>query len=304
MLNIISNENIVKINETSKALIDLLKEEKFFIKTSFQDNNIRIKGTSTLLEISRAISDDINNRFTSLVSPSEESNDKIAFLVSELSKLVDNKPVNMCHKLKDLAGDIKPKLCRELVSSLEDMLIMGEITSADIDEVYEALNKPIPKKFNRLSLDDRAQEIYISIKRAIADKAEPIKARCVEHYAEMVKRIDPSNEIEDKALFVKECRKCVSDISTLALCVAYKFSNDDFFEMVSESFNSLVMSAASAIDDKITDKERAVDVKIESISVGGKGFDLTCQINDSSYHARAIPVEGPYVRFHYRYIVT
>ena len=74
--------------------------------------------------------------------------------------------------------------------------------------------------------------------------------------------------------------------------------------MVSESFNSLVMSAASAIDDKITDKERAVDMKIESISVGGKGFDLTCQINDSSYHARAIPVEGPYVRFHYRYIVT
>ena len=92
-------------------------------------------------------------------------------------------------------------------------------------------------------------------------------------------------------------------MGALRLCIACKFNNEKFLKLINENFIECVNYAATKVADyHRTDKKPVVEVN--STTVGGKGFDLRLTLNARLMHVRAIPVNGYYVRFHYRYIIT
>ena len=281
----------------------LLKAKKFYFTSKFNDD-VRVKPTSSLLELHRAFSTHEHHRLEFVAAPTDECKAELETLTATLYNLLDSKSRNACQKTKDYSGDIKPKLCRELISELEDMFIMGDIHLADIEEVYATLNKPVPKKFKGETLTQEGIEVYSAIRRAIYDNAQEIKADSVKHYIDIVNRIDPEDEFTTKKDFLKACLAKLSDISTIRICMAYKFANTQFQEMINDAFDSLVLSAAYKITEHYRGTNKKPSVDVRSIELGGKGFDLVILLDDQLLNARAIPVEGHFVRFHYRYIIT
>jgi hypothetical protein len=303
MINLISNENIANINTVASSILALLKAKKFFFTSEYNDDS-RIKASNSLLELSRAFSEDHIHRMNSVKASTNEERAELEALTATLCDLLENKMRYTCQKIKDYSGDIKPKLCRELVSYLEDMLIMGEINLSDIEDVYAAINKPVPKKYKKETLSVEGYEVYRAIRSAINDNAQEIKANSVEHYIDMVNRIDPNDDIDNKKAFLKACWKKLSDPTTIMLCMASKFSSEKFQDMINEAFDNLVLVAASKITDHYRGTNEKPLVDVRSIEIGGKGFDLVIRLDNQLINARAIPVEGYFVRFHYRYIIT
>ncbi len=301
MITIISEQNIQAINTLANTIIALLKAEKVFFSSEYRSDE-RIKASHSLLEISRAYRKDY--RFAGIKTAEQKNADLLETHVNALAALLENKTQNMCHKLKDFSGDIKPKLCRELVSELEVLLITGEIDYADINEVYAALNKPLPKKFKGDVVTDENRSVYNAISKAIAQGSQDIKANSVQHYIDIVNRIDPNDEIDNKKAFVNACREKISDITTLMLTVACKFSSDKFQDMINDAFDNLVVAAACRITEKYRGESNTPVVDVRDIHIGGKGFDLKLTLDDQFINARAVPVDGYFVRFHYRYLVN
>jgi hypothetical protein len=303
MIKIISDKNIASINATATDIMALLKAEKFFFVNEFNGAQ-RIKPTCSLIELSRAFSTLKHHKYLRVTAPNDVLKKELEKLTATLCGFLGNKSQNTCQKIKDYSGDIKPKLCRELISYLESMLIMGDIECTDIEDVYASLNKPVPKKFKGETLSQEGIEVYNAIHAAINDNAQEIKADSVKHYIDMVNRIDPNDEISAKEEFLKACYAKFSDITTLRLCMAYKFDNAKFQSMINDAFDSLVLTAASKITDHYRGTSKKPSVVVKSIELGGKGFDLAILLDNQLLNARAITVEGHYVRFHYRYIVT
>jgi hypothetical protein len=302
MITLISAENIQQINTVATALMAHLKSTKFFFVSSYPD--ARVKASGSLIELSRALDDDHTHRMNSVKTANNIDLQTLITQVNTLADLLNNKQQNMCHKLKDYSGDIKVKLCRELVGDLEDMLIEGDITFTDIEDVYATLGKPVAKKYQPAHLNAQGQSVYRAIQRAIKDKAQPIKARSIQHYIDMVNLVDPRGEITTKKAFVKACRKKFSDMNTLMLCVASRFDSDKLQDMITTAFEQLVVTAACKIIEHVHSTNDAPSVEINSLHVGGKGFDFVAIVDGQYLDARAVPVEGCYVRFHYRYIIT
>jgi hypothetical protein len=121
------------------------------------------------------------------------------------------------------------------------MLIMGDIDRADVNDVYSSMDKALPKKYTDEEfkkytdeeLSPEGLEVYRVISLAISNKAEAIKAGSMQHYIDMVNRIDPSEEIISKKAFVAACKKKLSDTTTMMLSVACKFDSD-----ISEAFEA------------------------------------------------------------------
>lgn len=302
MINIISQENITAVNEVAVEILAFAKSKKFFITSKYSKDE-RIKGSTPLFLITRAgLRED---RFNSISSANEADKTEFLNLIEKLSNLLENNSHYLTYKLKDYSLDIKPKLCRELVSQLEDMFIFGEIEQSDIEDVYATLGKNVPKKFSQVELDSVGKEIYNSVSRAIQKESTDIKANTVTHYMDMVSRIDPEDKIITPIDFINVGRKKISDMNTLRLCLACKFENEKFRTLIDQEFSNLVWFASSKIADKCSnDDSDNVSVDVKDISIGGKGFDIIIDVNGKVLNARAIPVEGCYVRFHYRYIIS
>lgn len=301
MINIISKESLEKINQSALEILSFIKTNKIFITSKYSSDE-RIKGSTPLFRIIRAASGD--DRFNEISSSSEETTAVFLDIIKNLANLLENTSYFQTHKLKDYSLDIKPKLCRELISKLEDMFIFGEITDVDIKDVYETLGKQIPKKFAQTQLDEIGQKIYSAIRIDIEQKAEDIKAKTITHYMDMVNRIDPDDSINKPLDFVNIGKKKISDMNSLRLCLSCKFENDKFRELVDQEFSNMVIFAASRIADKCPTNNDDIFVDVKNIFIGGKGFDISIDVNGKALSARAIPVEGSYVRFHYRYIIT
>jgi hypothetical protein len=301
MIKLISSDNIEQINTTASAILTLIKSVKFNYVMKYS-TPYRVKASDSLLELSRAFSD--IETYSSVESENNADVEKLSSLVTTLSELLDGKSRYTCAKIKDYAGDIKPKLCRELISSLEDLFIVGKIDADDINEVYATLKKPVPKKFANKELSSQGKEVYLAIKAAIEDKAQDIKANSVQHYMDLVKIVDPDDSITDEQEFLKAFRRKISDMFALSLCFAYKFSNDKFQDRINDEFDRLLVNAAYNINSRCNGDNTNPTVVVKQVTLGAKGFDLLIQVDDLVLHARAIPVEGHFVRFHYRYIVT
>ena len=302
MIKLISQENITAVNKTAVEVLSFIKAKKIFIVGKYNSDE-RIKGSTPLFRINRAASSD--DRFNDISSANEEDTADFLSLIEKLSTLLENTSHFLTHKLKDYSLDVKPKLCRELISELEDMFIFGEIDFADIEDVYETLGKKIPKKFAKVELDTIGKKIHAVISREIKTESKDIKANTITHYMNMVNRIDPEDTITSPKEFVKTGRNKISDMNTLRLCLTCKFDNDKFRTLVDEEFTNLVLFASSKISDKCFIAEgEEINVEVQNISIGAKGFDIIINVNGKILNARAIPVEGCYVRFHYRYIIT
>lgn len=301
MINIISKSNIENINLVSNELLKLVKAKKFFFTSQYRDD-VRVKGSNTLIELHRAFSS--GYRFSDLKSDVQVDFDELKSLVSKMNDLLLNKTKFTTFKLKDYSLDIKPKLCRELVSDLEDLFILGEITRADIDDVYASLSKSTPKKYSSNDLRNESRKIYSSIRSAINEESQEIKTRSVEHYINMVNLIDPNNEFNTKKEFILAGKRKISDMSSLRLCLAYKFDNDLFHKLINDEFELLLTIASNQISSHCSIKTENPDIDVKRVSLGGKGFDIYMTIDGVSINARAIPVNGYFVRFHYRYIIT
>lgn len=304
MINIISKENLKNIQDITLEIMGLIKANKFFFSCEYNSDQ-RVKPSSSLLEIYRALPSK-NHRFTTITTAENENIQTLETLVINLYGLLLNKTQFATHKLKDYSLDIEPKLCRELVSELEDLFILNEISFTDIEHVYNKLGKNLPKKFSKNVLDLNGEKVYSAIRKEIRESAQEIKANSITHYENMVNRIDPENEIKTAKEFIKIGRKKISDMDSLRLCIAYKFHNEKFYELIDDEFNNIVSFTASRISSHYAfcnDNEQT-GVEVRSIHVGGKGFDIVMDANNILINARAVTVQGPYVRFHYRYIIT
>jgi hypothetical protein len=301
MLKIISSDNLQQINSVSTELLNLIKKNKFFFIGTYSEL-VRIKGSDMLIEITRALAPDY--RFKSLETANENDLKALTILVNQLNELLLNKMKFTTCKLKDYTLDIKVKLCRELVSDLEDLFILGEINRSDIDDVYKTLSKPVPKKYSSNDLTDESRKIYTLIKSSIKDEAQEIKANSINHYAKMVDLIDPNYELITKKSFFLAGKKMISDIFSLRLCMFYKFDNDSFHKLINDEFDLLIKIAANNISNHCSTTNENSNIEVKDIRIGAKGFDIYITIDGQSLHARAIPVQGYFVRFHYRYIIT
>lgn len=300
MIHIISTDNIKNINIVALNIVNILKSEKFFFYYS-GSSDVRVTASCSLIELSRAL--DSNEKYSQIKSEKEENISKLKSLVQELCELLLNKSKFLCQKLKNYTLDIKPFLCKELISDLEDLFIVGKISMDDISNVYKTLSKPIPKKFCDDCLDD-ADNVYQAIKFEILNEAEEIKRNSIYHYIKMVKLIDPENKIQDKLEFLKIGKRKVSDMMTLKLCYYYKFNNEQFYDLINFEFDKLIKRAANQINSHYIGTETNPKIVIKNIFFGAKGFDIYMTIGDQHINARAIPVNGCFVRFHYRYIIT
>jgi hypothetical protein len=299
MIKIISKANIIKINATALEVMTLIKATKFFFTSEYNADD-RINASCEFFYLNDVIK---GSRGLSIITEKASDLKKLKSLITKLYALVGNQRKFTLAKIKDYAGDIKPKLCRELVSDLEDLYILGDINMADIEDVYAALNKPLPKKFAKTEMSSAAKIINSAISKAIREDAQRIRINSIAHYNKMVELIDPSGDFDTVSEFFFAGRKKISDMGTLRLCMACKFDNKRFMKLIDENFDACVNYAASKVAEYHREDSKPV-VKVNSTKVGGKGFDVELSLNGRSMYVRAIPVEGYYVRFHYRYIIT
>jgi|GEM_PF-5616743 len=299
MIKVISKKNIEKVNAVSSEILALLKAKKFFFTSEYNADE-RIKASCDLFYLNDAIE---GSRFQSVNTECADDLKKLKLLTVKLFALLSNQRKFTLAKIKDYAADIKPRLCRELVGDLEDLYILGEITMTDIKGVYDTLNKPLPKKYNKPEMSSAAKVIYSAINKAIKEDAQTIRINSIAHYNKMVSLIDPDGEFKTVKKFFYAGRKKIADMGALRLCIACKFDNEKFLKLIDENFAECVNYAASKVADYHREDKKPA-VKVNSTSVGGKGFDVRLELDGRAMYVRAIPVEGYYVRFHYRYIIT
>lgn len=295
-----SPTNVANIKSTSAELLALLKGKKLFFKSEYRGEQ-RIKGSETFLIIWRALN---NDRFTSVTSSDEDALTQLNTLTNKMTHLLVNNTALMALKVSDYTKDVTPRLSRETIPYLDNLYMEGEINLDDINTIYQNMGKPTPKKFSRIELDNDSQAIYSALSANIAETAQSIKANMIAHYETMVKRIDPHNTIDSAKEFIKKGLRDVSDINTVRLCVTYKFDNARFMDMLHHEFEVMIMVASSKISDHSPKSEGKPNITINSVDIGGKGFDVSARVNGKSLYARAITAEGPFVRFHYRYIIS
>lgn len=302
MIDVIKDENINAINKTAKEILAFLKSNKVFF-TSKYDSDVRIKASTCMFEIFRTI--DGSDRFLSVTAEREGAISELKALIDNLNYLLENKRNFRLFKMKEYSLEtVKVKMCRELVSELEDMYVLNQIEREDINHVYATLGKPVPRKFSANDVLDENKAVYYAIRNAMKDRAEEIKTNSFNHYVKMTQRIDPNDEFNTPKEFIKAGRKSISDMISLRLCYAYKFENDKFHSLINDEFDMMVAVAANNVSTRYQGSNTNPEIKIHDLRVGGKGFDMRISIDNEYFNARAIPVEGVFVRFHYRYIIT
>lgn len=285
--NVVSPPNLVTIREAGQELLDFVKKNKVFTTSEFR-GDVRIKSSDCLLVVYRALNGD---RFDSITG---DKTPIFAALVERLSSLLGDNTAMMTMNIGQYAKDITPRLARETVCHLDSLYVMGQIDINTISYIYECMNKPVPRKFDKV---DDSNIVYASLSVAIADESHKIKADMVVHYSDMVARV---GDIDNKKEFAKKALTLM-DMQTAAMCVAFRFDDERFMSHVNDAFDMMVRAASSKIADAAPE---GPDVVINSVKVGNKGFDVNATVNGKNLYARAIPVEGCFVRFHYRYIIS
>jgi hypothetical protein len=96
----------------------------------------------------------------------------------------------------------------------------------------------------------------------------------------------------------------VKDLNTAAMVAMYVYDNDRFLAMIEESYQYLVSFTSGRIAEHVRATNENPSIEVLSLSLGGKGFNVNLKVEGQYLEARAIPVEGAFVSFHYRYLVN
>lgn len=300
MINIIKPESIKAINDAAAELMKFLKANKIYFVDSWGET--RAGASTEIYNYTRALA---NERRERKLKGDAKAIEQLAVLVGDLTKLLGSYREFKVYKVSDYSKPevLLKKMSRDTISNLEDMYVLGEVTQADIEQVYANIGKPVAKKFKFFEIKGEAKKLYAALSKEIRNSAAQIKAGTFSHYEAMAERIDPTRAAETPKEFLKLAFKKLSDIDAIRMCMACRFKEDSFQEMINHSFEMDIAFAAIRIIDhcNVTDSPK---VSVNEVRVGGKGFDMSVNVNGRVLRARAIPVEGYYVRFHYRYIIT
>lgn len=287
------------IHQAATDLLSHLKANKIYF-VSYDDRQRRALGGDELYSYDRAL--DTKRHYENIDA---KANPELVRLVTELKAALKHRQFK-AYKISDYTKPevLLKKMSRDIISELEDLYICGEATEADVKQVYKNIGKEPAKKFKFTELKGEYKKLYSEISLAIKDKASEIKLSTIEHYKRVANKIDPDREATTPKEFISRAYKAkVKDMFVVRLCVAYIFDNDKFSDLVNENFNSEVAFAAFRILEHSNNAD-ANDVKVHRVTIGAKGFELAITVNGRTLNARAIPVEGYQVRFHYRYIIT
>ncbi|MBE8232776.1 MAG: hypothetical protein HAW67_03505 [Endozoicomonadaceae bacterium] len=301
MIKLISIENIAAINTVADLILKLVKSKKFFFTSAYSED-VRLKSSHCLFELSRALEQSDHHCMKAEVPADLKL---LNSFVAELETLLTGAGKYHGYKLKEYAADlVRIKICRELVSSLENLFTMCEIEYSDIENVYQILGKPVSKKYMQDNSVGYNKKVYAAISIAIREKSEPIKGRSITHYAKMVRLVDPNDETMTRKAFFNKALKSIRNYQALRFCIAYKFDRELFFALVDDEFERMIKMATATVSAHYLCNEDDPKIDVKKVSVGNKGLDIKMSLNGVSINARAIPVNGYYVCFHYRYIVT
>lgn len=305
MITLISDNNLSNINKVAQNLITLIKKEKFFFTSKFQGKS-RVKITDEAFRVNRALNGE-DTHFEAIDAPNTDLLTELKTLMVELySYIEEGRNGYQGYKLKEYADTdkVKVKLCRDLVSELEDRYVNAEVTLSDIKYVYNYLNKPMPKKYIKVGKSNKvSKDIFNAISAAIAPKAQQFKDELIEHYANMVHKIDPQQSIANTKEFVKAARMKIADIHVVRICTLYRFDKAVFNKAVDEHYDNQLRLTASRVAEYASTSSENPRVEINHISPSSKGFDVSLLVDGQQISARAISVIGAFVSFHYRYIV-
>lgn len=302
IVKLLSNENIETLSTLSTEVIQIIKKNKMYLKAASEFSiPRRVMQGESLIQLYRAFT--INADFGRDVIEESEASNKVKVLIFKMAECLEGDNLFKYHTFKEFAKGAEVKLSRDCVPHLELAFINSEIDIEFIKNFYEVLGKPIPRKFagSIVNLDPKFVKLLADIKSKVTVESSDIKIRLMEHYKNMVIKIDPENEFKTRKEFIDEGKRKISNMYTLRLCLAYKFKNETFMNLVDEDFNMLINVAASRIIDHVSFDS---NVEILDLRIGNKGFDIKFETEKAIYRARAITAEGPFVRFHYRFIIT
>lgn len=300
MINLIKPDNLQAINEAANAIVSHLKTNKiYFVR---RDSEYRALASQELYNFTRAIA---KEKFCDTLKGDDKALAELNELVSNLTALLGERRDFRVYKLSDYSKPdvLLKKMSRDIASYLADLYVMGEVTQADIEQVYANIGKPVAKKFKFISLKGESKKLYSLLSQEIRGESAEIKAATTKHYEAMVSKIDPSNSAQTPKEFLELAFKKLSDIDASRMCMALRFDEDKFQEMIEYSFEMNIAYAAIRIIEHC-DISDSPSISVNSVKVGGKGFDVSVNVGGKTLNARAIPVEGFFVRFHYRYIIT
>lgn len=295
---LLSTETHSRLAELSAEIIQLCKTNKIFITHNYSEKDDRVRGVTQILEVMEAFGSKEHTFFKE-----QEGVDSLKPLIHEMSELLENRRIFQFAKIKDFLKDQRKLFAREIVPHLELEFILTRVSLKEIKEIYSILDRKIPRKFLNDCINTNEQDlIFAQLKSGLADKSEHIKTATNEHYINTFKRIDPNNENYSEKTFVEVLKTKISDLSTIRMLFAYKFDRELYNKMIDESMDFAIITAAIKISSFLPEKSQEIEIK--ETSVGSKGLDVLFEHNGIRRYARAIPVEGYFVSFHYRWIIT
>ena len=299
---LLNPQNLESIKSTAIEMIAHCKANKMFLVDAHNpERKSRVLPSLELLMIQRSFNPEryevINGDVHALI--------QLKILVDKMFEMLDFNTIMMCSTIKQFSKGAEKRITRETVPYIESAFILGEIDREFINNVYNVLGKAVPKKYTTYDLDTTPEcfKIYTDIQVQITDKTQDIKVNTIQHYKAMVERIEDSSTKTTDTMkeFFNVAKYKIRDITAIKMCIACKFDHERFLELIDKDVENMVITAANRI---ICHVNKDSDVLIKEVTIGNKGFDVWFKSEGRNYNARAIPVNGYFVRFHYRYIIS
>ena len=298
---LLSESNFSSLKLVSTKLFNFLKSNKIMmVSTTDSEYKYRINPSIDLLDIQRSLEKARNYQF---VQCDELLMIELKSLVKEMCEMLEDRSSLMCSTIKQYSLGAEKRICRECISYLENSYILGEIEFSLIEKVYSIIDKPLPKKFASLNMECTPEnmKVYASIQQQMDEQTVELRTNTIQHYKKMVDFIDSIEETKNIESFMKVARTKLSDISAIRMCIDYKFNYERFLSFVSTEVDNMIITSANRIVNHIGAEN---EILIKETTLGNKGFDVWFKSESRNYNARAIPVNGTFVRFHYRYIIS
>lgn len=290
--------NLPRVKELSNLALLAIKKEKPVLKTTHDNRSFKVKGSDIILD--------------SIVGESIYvfANDCPEFvgIVNEIAELFDNSRYVLMNSFRIMSGDkAEMKIARNLLPKVELEYLSLQMSMEDVINIYKMANTSLPPKYKREDVQfTEALTIRKELEIAIGDKCDSIKESTYNHYKKIVDTIDPNDEITDYIEFMNLARKSIKDNQTIYTAMMFKFRLDTFQRDIDDIYNYMLNTTTNKIYEyaKFRGVENSENVTVKSVKVGAKGFDVLIDVDGLEIYARAIPVNGCFVRFHYRYIVS
>jgi hypothetical protein len=159
-------------------------------------------------------------------------------------------------------------------------------TYSDTKEAFEALEG---KTFGELGLDVHVSQYKEGYKR------RSIQEMAVAKEIALSKEIGSPNDLTSKLGQVKRSR------SVMNLLEIHRM---DWLNEVKEAFDNRFNKMVDKMCNTITPKGSYFNIEVEELSNSWNEFEVLIHVEETTFHARAIWVEGVQMVSHYRFITT